>query len=69
MKIQIWESPARWAGGLPSVGSQRVGHDWHDLAAAAALAEIMGIEEITQKNVVEGEKTRAPRMEAGVNQQ
>ena len=23
-------------GGLPSVGSQRVGHDWSDLAAAAA---------------------------------
>ena len=29
-----------------------------------ALAEIMGIEEITQKNVIEGEKTRAPRMES-----
>ena len=24
--------------GLPSVGSHRVGHDWHDLAAAAAAA-------------------------------
>jgi len=23
-------------GGLPSVGSHRVGHDWRDLAAAAA---------------------------------
>ena len=23
-------------GGLPSMGSHRVGHDWHDLAAAAA---------------------------------
>ena len=22
-------------GGLPSIGSHRVGHDWHDLAAAA----------------------------------
>ena len=25
-------------GGLPSMGSHRVGHDWHDLAAAAAYA-------------------------------
>ena len=23
-------------GGLPSMGSHRVGHDWNDLAAAAA---------------------------------
>ena len=26
------------AGGLPSMGSHRVGHDWSDLAAAAAAA-------------------------------
>ena len=26
------------SGGLPSVGSHRVGHDWSDLAAAAAAA-------------------------------
>ena len=26
-------------GGLPSMGSHRVGHDWSDLAAAAAAAE------------------------------
>ena len=25
-------------GGLPSVGSHRVGHDWNDAAAAAAAA-------------------------------
>ena len=25
-------------GGLPSMGSHRVGHDWHDLAAVAAEA-------------------------------
>ena len=24
-------------GGLPSMGSRRVGHDWSDLAAAAAV--------------------------------
>ena len=26
-------------GGLPSMGSHRVGHDWSNLAAAAAAAE------------------------------
>ena len=33
-KIPWMEEP----GGLPSVGSHRVGHDWNDLAAAAAHA-------------------------------
>ena len=27
-------------GGLPSMGSHRVGHDWSDLAAAAAAEEL-----------------------------
>ena len=30
-------------GGLPSMGSHRVGHDWSDLAAAAAVAVYMSI--------------------------
>ena len=30
-------------GGLPSVGSHRVGHDWSDLAAAAAAAVLLRI--------------------------
>ena len=30
-------------GGLPSMGSHRVGHDWSDLAAAQAVSIIMGI--------------------------
>ena len=29
------ESQGREPGGLPSMGSHRVGHNWHDLAAAA----------------------------------
>ena len=33
-KIPWTEEP----GGLPSMGSHRVGHDWSDLAAAAAAA-------------------------------
>ena len=28
------------AGGLPSMGSHRVGHDWSDAAAAAAAANL-----------------------------
>ena len=28
-------------GGLPSMGSHRVGHDWSDLAAAAAACSIV----------------------------
>ena len=27
-------------GGLPSMGSHRVGHDWSDLAAAATILDI-----------------------------
>ena len=27
-------------GGLPSMGSHRVGHDWSDLAAAAAAVAV-----------------------------
>ena len=37
--ILAWRIPGtRWGepGGLPSMGSHRVGHDWRDLAAAAA---------------------------------
>ena len=30
-------------GGLPSMGSHRVGHDWSDLAAAAAVLKIKSI--------------------------
>ena len=28
-------------GGLPSMGSHRVGHDWSDLAAAAAVGNLL----------------------------
>ena len=35
--VLAWRIPGiREPGGLPSMGSQRVGHDWSDLAAAAA---------------------------------
>ena len=34
--VLAWRIPGTGdAGGLPSMGSHRVGHDWSDLAAAA----------------------------------
>ena len=37
--MQAWRIPGTGEpGGLPSMGSHRVGHDWSDLAAAAAAA-------------------------------
>ena len=37
--VLAWRIPGTGEpGGLPSVGSHRVGHDWSDLAAAAAAA-------------------------------
>ena len=36
-RVLAWRIPGTGeAGGLPSTGSHRVGHDWSDLAAAAA---------------------------------
>ena len=35
--VLAWRIPGMGEpGGLPSLGSHRVGHDWSDLAAAAA---------------------------------
>ena len=37
--VLAWRIPrTAEPGGLPSMGSHRVGHDWSDLAAAAAAA-------------------------------
>ena len=37
--VLVWRIPGTGEpGGLPSLGSHRVGHDWSDLAAAAAAA-------------------------------
>ena len=45
--VLAWRIPGTGEpGGLPSVGSHRVGHDWSDLAAAAAaLCLILNIRE------------------------
>ena len=39
--VLAWRIPGtREPGGLPSLGSHRVGHDWNDLAAAASISQI-----------------------------
>ena len=39
--VLAWRIPGRAEpGGLPSMGSHRVGHDWSDLAAAAVAAAL-----------------------------
>ena len=41
--ILDWKIPGtEEPGGLPSMGSHRVGHDWSDLAAAAAAVYLGG---------------------------
>ena len=43
--VLAWRIPGTGEpGGLPSMGSHRVGHDRHNLAAAAAAAAIIGCE-------------------------
>ena len=41
--VLAWRIPGTGEpGGLPSMGSHGVGHDWSDLAAAAAAAALLG---------------------------
>ena len=41
--VLAWRIPGTGEpGGLPSMGLHRVGHDWSDLAAAAAVSLIQG---------------------------
>ena len=40
--VLVWRIPGmEEPGGLPSMGSHRVGHDWSDLAAAAATYSLI----------------------------
>ena len=46
--VLAWRIPGTWEpGGLPSVGSHRVGHDWSNLAAAAAATRPKMVEYLT----------------------
>ena len=48
--VLTWRIPGTGEpGGLPSMGSHRVGHDWSDLAAAAAAATMENSMEVPQK--------------------
>ena len=43
--VLAWRVPGTGEpGGLPSMGSQRVGHDWGDIAAAAEYTHFKGID-------------------------
>ena len=45
--VLAWRIPGTGEpGGLPSMGSHRVGHDWSDLAAAAAYIETTTFKEV-----------------------
>ena len=55
--VLAWRIPGTGKpGGLPSVGLHRVGHNWSDLAAAAA---VLSIDEITQEKFEKRTKSRA----------
>ena len=42
--VLAWRIPGTGEpGGLPSMGSHRVGHDWSDLAAAAAAVLLSAV--------------------------
>ena len=48
--VVAWRIPGTGEpGGLPSMGSHRVGHDWSDAAAAAAAAIILQIVNISDR--------------------
>ena len=52
----VWRIPGTGEpGGLPSMGSHGVGHDWSDLAAAAAAADVAednsGLEDATIETI------------------
>ena len=43
--VLAWRIPGTGEpGGLPSVGSHRVGHDWSDLVVVVVVVVVVGIE-------------------------
>ena len=60
--ILAWRIPGtEEPGGMPSMGSHRIGHDWSELAAAAAAAEekMKGSEKTCEKIIVKNEVQEA----------
>ena len=51
-RVLAWRIPGMVEpGGLPSMGLHRIGHDWCDLAAAAAAAGAMEIHRCLQNSL------------------
>ena len=61
--VLAWRIPGMGEpGGLPSMGSHRVGHDWSDLAAAAAVLLLSNIKQTIQRGV-SGSQFPSPKLE------
>ena len=59
--VLAWRIPGMGEpGGLPSMGLHRVGHDWSDLAAAAAVYYVSGTVLIIKRSVTKSDKDQAP---------
>ena len=57
--VLAWRIPGTGeAGGLPSMGSHRVGHNWSDLAAAAALLLLLSCAQLLCPWNSPGQNTR-----------
>ena len=52
-------------GGLPSMGSHKVGHDWSDLAAAAAAHDSKAMLKILQARLHKYVNRELPDVQAG----
>ena len=51
--VLAWRIPGTGEpGGLPSMGSHRVGHDWSDLAAAASCFSMLLVSAVEESNSV-----------------
>ena len=64
--ILTWKIPGTGEpGGLPSMGSHRVGHDWSDLAAAAAAYASKVMLKILQARLQQNVNREVPDVQAG----
>ena len=69
--VLAWRIPGMGEpGGLPSMGSHRVGHDWSDLAAAAAAAAAMYLKQLPplpyRPNLIWGSNSQPYVKEVGI---
>ena len=55
--VLAWRIPRTGEpGGLPFMGSHRVGHDWRNLAAAAAAAEVRDLKQLSLSHLSDFEE-------------